>query len=247
MTSKLQPIFLHGHPGPNPWKIALLLTELGIPYTTKVYTTPELKTPEFLAINPYAKTPVIEDPNTGVKIAEKKTKAENLICWNIACMQSGAIMDYIITQYDKSHTISFSTLPEKWQMHQYLQQQCTTQGPLLQLIFRYTNTEPNPSARASAVAQFRDYMRVLNDELKGKEWLVGGKCSAADLSFVAFQEGIPRIVGVESEGWGEEFGEVERWMGGLRGRGSVREVGEERGEALKRVAAAAAAASEGKK
>lgn len=35
-----------------------------------MYTTAELKTPEFLAINPAGMAPVIEDPNTGIVLAE---------------------------------------------------------------------------------------------------------------------------------------------------------------------------------
>lgn len=56
--------------GPNPWKVAILLDELDVPYTTKMYTTPELKRPAFLALNPNGMAPVIEDPNTGLRLAE---------------------------------------------------------------------------------------------------------------------------------------------------------------------------------
>ena len=58
--------------GPNPWKIALLLEEFNVPYTTKVHTTPELKQPSFLAINPNGMAPVIEDLNTDLVLAEVK-------------------------------------------------------------------------------------------------------------------------------------------------------------------------------
>jgi glutathione S-transferase len=67
--------------GPNPWKVAILLEELNVPYTTKVYTTPELKPPDFLALNPNGMAPVIDDPNTGLLLGE-----------------SGAIMDYVLDQ-----------------------------------------------------------------------------------------------------------------------------------------------------
>lgn len=41
-----------------------------MPYTTKIYTTPELKQPAFLALNRNGMTPVIEDPNKGLLLAE---------------------------------------------------------------------------------------------------------------------------------------------------------------------------------
>ena len=56
--------------GPNPWKISLLLDELNVPYTTKIYTTPELKELAFLALNRNGMAPVIEDPNNGLRLAE---------------------------------------------------------------------------------------------------------------------------------------------------------------------------------
>ena len=56
--------------GPNPWKVALLLNELNVPYTTKIYTTPELKQPSFLALNRNGMAPVIDDPNENLLLAE---------------------------------------------------------------------------------------------------------------------------------------------------------------------------------
>ena len=44
----------------------------------------------------------------------------------------------------------------------------------------------------------RDILRVLrglDDELAGKEWLVGGRCSAADLSYVPFTVRMDAIMG----------------------------------------------------
>ena len=58
--------------GPNPWKIAILFEELGVPYTMKIRSTPELKKPEFLALNRNGMAPVIEDPNTNLLLAEVK-------------------------------------------------------------------------------------------------------------------------------------------------------------------------------
>jgi len=67
----LKPITLHGHAGgPNPWKVALMLEELGVPYETKLWEFPNLKKPDFEKLNPNGRTPAIEDPNTGITLWE---------------------------------------------------------------------------------------------------------------------------------------------------------------------------------
>lgn len=124
--------------------------------------------------------PVIEDPNTGLLLAE-----------------SGAIMDYVLEQYDTEKRISFDSVKEKYVMKQWLQFQTTTQGPLLQQVFFWTSASPNPEARAKYVKDFRRVLGVLDDELADKQWLVGGKCSAADLSYVPFHGRMDFILGKE--------------------------------------------------
>ena len=144
-------------------------------------------------------------------------------------------MDYIISQYDKENKLSFTNLNDKWHMQQWLQLQTTSQGPILQRIFRYSFTEPNAAARASSVKDLHHVLKLLDDELRGKEWLVGGKCSAADLSFVAFHDRIGAIAGDDAPDMGKEYPAVEAWYGRVAEREAVRKVMGERDEALKKV------------
>jgi glutathione S-transferase len=56
-TSMLKPLILHAHStGPNPYKVAIALEALNIPYHVKVWEFGDaangVKGPEFLKINP---------------------------------------------------------------------------------------------------------------------------------------------------------------------------------------------------
>lgn len=69
--ASLQPIKLYAHKkGPNPWKVALLLEELGLPYETTYLEFPETKVEPYVSLNPNGKLPSIEDPNQGIKLFE---------------------------------------------------------------------------------------------------------------------------------------------------------------------------------
>jgi glutathione S-transferase len=50
--------------GPNPWKVALVLEELNVPYTQDIHEFSELKKQPFVNVNPSGRVPAIEDPNT---------------------------------------------------------------------------------------------------------------------------------------------------------------------------------------
>ena len=64
----------------------------------------------------------------------------------------------------------------------------------------------------------------MDEALRGKEWLVGGKCSAADLSYVSFHSLLPFILGEEGPDVKKEYPSVGAWYERLEGREAVRKV-----------------------
>lgn len=66
-------IVLYSHAsGPNPWKVAILLEELGLPYETRFKEFEDLKKEPYVSLNPNGRVPAIEDPNTEIVLAEVK-------------------------------------------------------------------------------------------------------------------------------------------------------------------------------
>lgn len=65
MSDALEPLILHSIVGgaPNPWKVRILLEELGLPYVVEDYEMAELKQEPFISINPNGRAPGLIDPN----------------------------------------------------------------------------------------------------------------------------------------------------------------------------------------
>ena len=132
------------------------------------------KQPPFTTdLNPNGFTPVIEDPNTGIMVWE-----------------SGAIIQYLLETYDTEYTISFSTAApaDRAHLNQWSFCQATSQGPNLSLVFAFTRFTPNPEARKRFVNDALRLLGVVNEALQGKEWLVGGKVTAADLAYLPYYQ-----------------------------------------------------------
>lgn len=69
--SVLKPITLYSHAGgPNPWKVAIILEELGLPYEHKFTDFSEVKKEPFISLNPNGRLPVIVDPNESITLWE---------------------------------------------------------------------------------------------------------------------------------------------------------------------------------
>lgn len=98
--------------GPNPWKVVILLEELGLPFETTYKDMHTVKQPEYEKINPNGRVPAIEDLNTGITLWE-----------------SAAIMEYLVDTYDKEKKFTYTTFPEKWHVKQWLAFQISGQGP----------------------------------------------------------------------------------------------------------------------
>jgi glutathione S-transferase len=69
--AQLKPLKLYSHKkGPNPWKVAVILEELAIPYVTEYMEFEDTKVEPYVLLNPNGKLPVLEDPNRDIVLFE---------------------------------------------------------------------------------------------------------------------------------------------------------------------------------
>ncbi|KZF23494.1 glutathione S-transferase Ure2-like protein [Xylona heveae TC161] len=181
----LQTITLYSHrTGPNPWKVVMILEELSLSYKNHFFEDlADLKKPAYEKINPNGRVPAIEDPNTGITLWE-----------------SGAIIEYLIDTYDKDNKLSFTSFPEKYLTKQWLYFQVSGQGPYYGQGGWFSNFHPEklPSAIERYQNEIQRVLGVLDHALEGKQYLVGEKCTYADISFVSWNSLLPWLLtGVE--------------------------------------------------
>ncbi|XXH05699.1 hypothetical protein Hte_012134 [Hypoxylon texense] len=183
-------------PGPNSWKVVVLLEELGVPYELQVMKFTEIKKKPFTDINPNGRVPAIEDPNT------------DLVLW-----ESGAIVQYIIEQYDINKTLTYDTLKERNQLNQWLQFQMSGQGPYFGVAswFNVLHPEKVPSAIERYNDQLKRVLGVLDGWLEGKQWLVGDKMTYADLAFMPWNDRIDSVILCAPEAKFAGFPHVQAW------------------------------------
>ena len=142
-------------------------------------------------------------------------------------------MEYVLDQYDTEKRISFEALKDQYHLKQWMQFQTTAQGPIIQHIFRWTFTESNPDARAGYIKDLRRILKVLDDELADKEWLVGNKCSAADLSFVPFHSRLSFYMGADAPNTEVELPHLDAWYKRMTERSTVQKILKEHRAVLK--------------
>jgi glutathione S-transferase len=209
--SSLKPIVAYGKAGPNPPKVIMVLEELQLPYHAEATQFTDLKKPEFLAINPNGRMPAIHDPNTDITLWE-----------------SGAIIEYLVEQYDTERKISFEKGSKEYYLaKQWLFFQVSGQGPYYGQAAWFTKYHPEQieSAKERYYAEIKRVTGVLEGHLakqdKGGDgpWLVGGKFSYADLAFVPWQQMAMAFFAEQVDL--SEFKEVKGWLERLMARPSI--------------------------
>lgn len=217
-TSSLKPIKLYGHTGPNPPKVYMLLTELGLPFDLDMIQVMEAKRPDFVQnVNPNGRLPAIQDPNTGLTLWE-----------------SGAILEYLTETYDKEHKLSFPAgSADFYHARQWLYFQTTGQGPYFgqAIWFKKYHPEPVPSAVERYVKEVNRVTSVMEGHLKTQKekygteepWFVGNKFSYVDIAFAPWQQGMFLMLDKEKEYDEEKYPLVHGWMERLRARPLVKE------------------------
>ncbi|KAI9654951.1 MAG: glutathione S- transferase, nitrogen catabolite repression regulator [Bathelium mastoideum] len=210
VNSASNPIILYSHAsGPNPWKISILLEELGLAYETRFKEFPDLKVEPYISLNPNGRVPAIEDRNTGIVLAE-----------------SGAIIQYLIDTYDTEGRLTYSSSTEKYKLLQWLAFQISGQGPYFgqKAWFSNFHAEKVPSAEKRYADEIKRVLGVIDAHLvkQQTEYLVGNKVTYADLAWITWNSLLGWLV--PDLDWQKEFPAFAAWNSRLLARPAVKKV-----------------------
>ena len=150
---------LYSYPTPNGVKISIALEEMGIPYEAHLVTLSDadVKSPEFLSLNPNNKIPAIVDPNGPDGTA-------------VGLFESGAILIYLA---EKSGKLLGENATEKAKIIQWLMFQMGGVGPMMgqaNVFFRYFPEKIQPAIDRYQ-NEGRRLFEVLDTHLAKQEWL----------------------------------------------------------------------------
>ena len=88
--------------------------------------------------------------------------------------------------------------------------------------FNLFHPEKLESAQARYANELNRVVGVLNTALAGRQWLVGDKCTYADLAFVMWNMNIPFLMKDRPGDWDvEQYPNFKRWQEAMLGRESL--------------------------
>ena len=183
---------LYSYPTPNGVKASIALEELGLPYEAHLVTLSDVdvKSPEFLSLNPNNKIPAIVDPN-GPDGSP------------IGVFESGAILIYL---GEKTGKLIGANATEKAHIIQWLMFQMGGLGPMLgQLGFftKFAGSEiEDPRPKERYIAEAKRLLAVLEGALEGRDWIVGDY-SIADIAIVPWLNALEFYGTKDIVGWSE--------------------------------------------
>ena len=130
--------------------------------------------------------------------------------------------------YDKDSNLDITTMPEKYHLKQFLHFQMSGQGPYFGQASWFTNFHPEkvPSAIERYQNEAKRVTKVLDAVLKknGDGYLVGGKCTYADLSFVTWAQSTQYFMKGDDFDFAKECPNYDAWMKSLVARPMVKKV-----------------------
>jgi GST-like protein len=165
-------IQLYSLPTPNGVKISIMLEETGLPYEPHLvrFDTDDQMTPEFRSLNPNNKIPAILDPHG----PDGKP---------LTLFESGAILIYLA---DKSGKFIPQHAAGRYQAIQWLMFQMGGIGPMFGQVgffHKFAGKEyEDKRPRDRYIAESKRLLGVLEQQLDGREWILGDAYSIADIA-----------------------------------------------------------------
>ena len=204
-------IQLYSLPTPNGVKVAITLEETGLPYEAhKVdFETKDQLSPEFLSLNPNNKIPAILDPN-GPDGAP------------LPLFESGAILIYLA---EKSGQLLPRDAAGRYQTIQWLMFQMGGIGPMfgqLGFFHKFAGKDYDDKRPRDRYAdETRRLLRVLDQHLAGKRWLMGETYTIADIATFPWVRNLVGFYGAGELVRFAEFREVQRVLEAFLARPAV--------------------------
>ncbi|GAA5998812.1 glutathione S-transferase family protein [Rhodotorula paludigena] len=207
--------------GPNGWTVAFLLKALGLTYETKYldFGANEQKSEAFLKINPNGRIPALVDHQNN----------------DFTVFESKACLVYLQLKYDTENRFGAgATAEQQAEQAQWLYFQASGQGAYFGQAahFKFFAPEKIPYAINRYEQEVARVLGVLERVLSGREYLVGGKVTIADLAFITWDNfGLNMLLpeGINAE---EKFPSVAAWHKKLTSLPYVAEALQEREEVV---------------
>jgi len=160
------PIDLYTAATPNGHKVSIMLEEIGMPYTVRLidFGRREQKTPQFLAMNPNGRIPVIVDRANG----------------DYVVFESGAILMYLA---ELSGQLMPTEQKARYRVVQWLMFQMSGLGPMMgqaNVFYRYFEEKIQPAIDRYQ-HEGKRLLTVLDGQLAGRDYLCD-EYSIADIA-----------------------------------------------------------------
>ncbi len=183
---------LYSWPTPNGVKVSIALEELGLPYEPHAVNIGQNETwgPEFLSLNPNGKIPAIIDPDgPGGQ--------------PLALFESGAILVYLA---EKTGKLIPADAAGRYETLQWVFFQMAALGPMFGQVGFFHKfagrdyEDKRPLQRY--VAESKRLLGVLDNRLEGRDWIMGGQYTIADISMLGW---VRNLIGFYEAGELVEF------------------------------------------
>ncbi|SCB19240.1 glutathione binding-like protein [Rhizobium multihospitium] len=196
-------IQLYSLPTPNGVKVSIALEELGLAYEPHLisFGTNDQKSPEFLSLNPNGRIPAIIDPNG----PDGKP---------IGLFESGAILVYLA---EKTGQLMPSDAARRYETLEWVFFQMAGVGPMFGQFGHFFKFAAEKVANNSyPVERYRDEAKrllgVLEERLKGREWIMGNEYTIADITTFPWVRGVDVFYGGREVLEFESFPSVMAWL-----------------------------------
>lgn len=195
-------------PTPNGWKVAIMLEECALPYTTVLMSLAggDQFKPDYLAIGPNAKMPAIVDPDPPEAYGPGP----------VSVFESGAILLYLA---EKTGRFLPAGPRARKAALEWLFWQVGNQGPMAGQLSHFVNYAPEGQdyGRARYAGEYERNLAVLERRLEKRPFILGEDYTIADM--IAFPWAfIAKPLGASLD----EFPRVADWRGRIKERPAVR-------------------------